>query len=142
MARFYETSFDVYFDDLDMFGILHNARYLLFMERGLGEFWKRLGWGGFDRHDDPDRFHLVRMNQLEYLRPVVGVQELRVRLNVKHIGNTSAVFSFRMMPMDEDIDYAVGQRVIVHIDQETRRPTPWSEPMLKRLTPYLEEQAG
>ena len=44
--RHYENVLDVYFDDLDAFQILHNARYLLLFERTIGAFWKHLGWGG------------------------------------------------------------------------------------------------
>ena len=40
--RFYETIHGVYFDDLDGFQILHNARYLLLFERTIGAFWQRL----------------------------------------------------------------------------------------------------
>jgi acyl-CoA thioester hydrolase len=32
--RFHEAIHGVYFDDLDAFQILHNARYLLLFERG------------------------------------------------------------------------------------------------------------
>ncbi len=136
--RFHESVLGVYFDDLDMFGILHNARYLLFMERSIGEFWKKLGWGGFDGDAHPDQFHLVKLNHIEYLRPVVGVGEVRVRLTVHRIGRTSLTFGFRVMPLDEDTDYAVGQRVIVCIDSETRKPTPWSHTFLEKLGPYVQ----
>ena len=44
--RFHEVIHNVYFDDLDAFQILHNARYLLLIERTIGSFWRRMGWGG------------------------------------------------------------------------------------------------
>ena len=34
--RFHETPHGVYFDDLDAFQILHNARYILYFERTVG----------------------------------------------------------------------------------------------------------
>ena len=39
MPRFHEQVMGVYFDDLDAFRILHNARYLLLFERTIGSFW-------------------------------------------------------------------------------------------------------
>ena len=36
----------IYFDDLDVFGVLHNARYPLLIERTIGAFWKK--WVGVD----------------------------------------------------------------------------------------------
>ena len=43
--RFHENVMGVYFDDLDAYQILHNARYLLLFERTIGSFWRHLGWG-------------------------------------------------------------------------------------------------
>ena len=76
--RFHEEVMGVYFDDLDPFHILHNARYLLLFERTLGAFWMEVFRGGFNESDD--RFHFVRTNQIEYLRPVAGVGRVRVRV--------------------------------------------------------------
>ncbi len=136
--RFFETIQGVYFDDLDAFRILHNSRYLLLFERAIGAFWERLGWnrGGAD---NPDQHHLVRENRVEYLRPVEGVGEVRVRIWVEKLGRSSLVFGFRMLPMEEDVDYASGTRVLVRVDPVTRRPVPWSDDLRARLQPYVRE---
>ncbi len=135
--RFHESVFDVYFDDLDLFGVLHNARYLLFMERCVGEFWKKLGFAGFGDEKHPDQFHLVRENQVEYLSPFEGVGEIRVRVYVQRVGVTSLVFRFEMRPMDEDRLLGSGRRVVVCVDPDTRRKRPWSPAFLEKLAPYL-----
>ena len=131
--RFHETVFGVYFDDLDPFGILHNARYLLFMERAVGEFWRTLGLDGFE---DARQFHLVRSNHIEYHSPVEGVGQVRVRVAVTHLGTTSMKLGFRIMPLDEDVEHAVGERVIVCVDPDTRRPVGWSASFRQRLEPF------
>ncbi|HVI00422.1 MAG TPA: hotdog domain-containing protein [Enhygromyxa sp.] len=82
MRRFHETVFGIYFDDLDPFSILHNARYLLLFERALGAFWMDVGWGAFQDSERPEQFHLVRQNSIEYLSPVRGVGKVRVRVGV------------------------------------------------------------
>jgi acyl-CoA thioester hydrolase len=137
--RFYEAIHGVYFDDLDALQILHNSRYLLLFERTIGSFWQRaLGWGGvLDTTKDPDRFHLVRANQLEYLKPVTGVGEVRVRIWVEKLGQSSLTFGMRLLPMDEDVDYATGTRVLVCVDPTTRRPSPWSDSLRTKLAPFL-----
>ncbi|MBT3219590.1 MAG: acyl-CoA thioesterase, partial [Proteobacteria bacterium] len=66
-GRFHEEVMGVYFDDLDAFHILHNARYILLFERTLGSFWQLLGLGGLREEGLPDRFHFVRANHIEYL---------------------------------------------------------------------------
>ena len=135
--RFHELNHGVYFDDLDIFGILHNARYPLMIERTIGDFWKRLGWGGMAQlENNPDQFNVVRVNHFEYLRAVHGVDEVRVRIWIEHLGCTSLTFGFRMLPIDEDIEYAKGHRVLVCVDQVSRRPRPWSDSFRTTIAPY------
>lgn len=137
--RFHETIQGVYFDDLDAFQILHNARYLLLFERTIGSFWRHLGWGGpLSVQSNPDQFHLVRANHVEYNRPVTGVGQVRVRVWVSKLGRTSLTFRLRMFPMDQDVDFANGSRVIVRVDPKTRVPVPWSDGFRETLAPYVE----
>lgn len=135
MARFHENVHGVYFDDLDPFGILHNARYLLLFERTLGSFWQHVGLGGLQ--DNPDHHHLVRANHVEYLAPVGGTGRVRVRVWVDRLGTSSLTFGFRLMPMDEDTDCARGSRTVVRVDPSTRRPTAWSPEFRRIMTPWI-----
>jgi acyl-CoA thioester hydrolase len=136
--RFHEATQGIYFDDLDAFQILHNARYLLLFERTIGQFWKKLGWGGtLDAQRNPDQFHLVRANTVEYLAPVMGVGDVRVRLGVEKLGRTSLTFCFQVMPLDEDLNHATGTRTIVRVDPVTRRSVPWTDDFRAALQPYL-----
>lgn len=137
--RFHENIQGVYFDDLDAFQILHNARYLLLFERTIGDLWRHLGWGGtLDVQRNADQFHLVRANQIEYLAPVMGVQQVRVRVWVAKLGRTSLTFAMKVRPMDEETDYATGRRVIVRVNPETMRPEPWSDEFRSVMAPYCE----
>ena len=137
-VRFHEAVHGVYFDDLDAFQILHNARYLLLIERTIGSFWSHLGWGNtLDMQKNPDQFHLVRANHIEYHRAVVGVSEVRVRVWVEHLGTTSLKFGCCVMPMDEDVDCATGSRVVVRVDSDKRTPTPWAPAFRQQMAPYL-----
>lgn len=139
MTRFHEAVHGVYFDDLDPYGILHNARYLLLFERTLGAFWQHVGFGGLQ--DSPDRFHFVRANHVEYLRPVRGVGQVRVRVWVHHLGTSALTFGFRMMPLDEDTDHATATRTVVRVDSVTQRPAPWTDDFRLLLRPWLPENA-
>ncbi len=137
--RFHETTHGVYFDDLDAFQILHNARYVLLFERTIGSFWRHLGWGGpLDVQSDSDRFHLVRANHVDYLRPVKGVGEVRVRVWVHKLGRTSLTFGLRCLPLDQDLDYASGSRTIVRVSPDTWQPVPWSDSFRETMAPYCE----
>jgi acyl-CoA thioester hydrolase len=135
--RFHEMIHGVYFDDLDALQVLHNSRYILMFERAIGSFWDKLGAGRWhERQHDPDMFHLVRSNQVDYLRAIEGTGDVRVRIWVEKVGTTSLTFGFRVLPLDEDLDFATGSRVLVHVDRDTRRPAPWSADFVARLAPY------
>ena len=137
MRRFHETVFGIYFDDLDPFKILHNARYLLLFERTLGAFWMELGFGSLQDAEHPHQFHLVRHNEVDYLRPVDGVCRVRVRVNVERLGTSSLTFQFRLMPLDCDEDYALGRRTVVHVDRDTMKPAPWTEEFRELMRPWV-----
>src|SRR5689334_14114570 len=125
--RFHELVHSIYFDDLDALQILHNSRYVLLIERTIGSFFRHLGWTGMrDVHKHPDQFHLIRANHIEYHRPVTAVGEVRVRVWVEKLGTTSLTFGFRVLPLDEDREYASGTRVLVRVDPESWRPAPWT----------------
>jgi acyl-CoA thioester hydrolase len=137
-VRFHEVLHDVYFDDLDVYGILHNARYVLLVERTIGSFWRAVGFGkSLELAKSPDRWHLVRANHIEYLGPVEGVTQVRVRVWVEALGTTSLTFGFCVLPLDEDVDRASGTRVLVRVDPNTRRPAPWSPEFREQLQPYV-----
>ncbi|MBX3226286.1 MAG: acyl-CoA thioesterase [Labilithrix sp.] len=137
--RFFEAIHDVYFDDLDALQILHNAKYLLLFERTIGAFWARtMGWDRvLDQTKNPDRVHLVRANNVEYLRPVSELGQVRVRIWIEKLGRTSLTFAMRILPMEEDVDHARGTRVLVSVDPATRRPAPWSDELRARVAPYV-----
>ncbi|MEZ4240660.1 MAG: thioesterase family protein [Myxococcota bacterium] len=137
MARFHEQVMGVYFDDLDAFYILHNARYLLLFERTLGSFWQAVGMGEFEPHTAGDHNHLVRANTIEYLRPVRGTGQVRVRVWVEKIGRTSLTFGFRLMPLDRDVDCAVGTRTIVRVSAESQQPEPWTDAFRRAMAEWV-----
>ena len=139
MARFHEEVMGVYFDDLDAFYILHNARYLLLFERTLGGFWEEIGMGSFEPESAGDHCHLVRANTIEYLRPVRGTGHVRVRVWISRLGESSLTFGFRLMPIDEDVDCATGTRTIVRVDPVTQKKQPWSAEFRQRLQPWVIE---
>jgi acyl-CoA thioester hydrolase len=135
--RFHENVMGVYFDDLDAYQILHNARYLLLFERTIGSFWRHLGWGTvLDAANNPDQFHMVRANTVEYLKPVRGTGDVRVRVWVEKLGRTSLTFGMRVLAMDHDVDHARGTRTVVRVDPVSFVPLPWTAPFREKLAPY------
>ncbi len=140
--RFHETTYSIFLDDLDAIGVLHNSRYLLVFERALGAFWRHLGWTNLlDYEANPDGLQVVRENRVEYLRPVRGVEEVRVRTFVERLGQTSITFGFLMLPTDDETPFARGTRVMVKIDPEARTPSPFSNDFRGMIEKWLGSRA-
>lgn len=128
----------VYFDDLDALNILHNVRFVLFMERARGELFNALG---FHWHDDvahnPDKFHVVASHDVRYLAPVKGEGDLVVLVEVSHLGTSSLVLETAVQSMDGRTVYATGSTRLVRLDHETFRPTTWSPKFRAAITPIV-----
>lgn len=141
--RVHEATHGVYFDDLDAMQILHNSRYLILFERAVGSLFASLGWGGLlDAQRNPDQYHLVRANQIEYLRPVTEVGSVRVQVWVQKLGRSSLVFGLRVLPLKGDAAFATGTRTIVRVDPESRKPVPWTDAFREALAPYVGDTPG
>ena len=118
----------VHFDELDAMGMLHNARFFVHMERAASAFYRSLGarWE-LDVADNPDQFHVVKAQEIEYLVPFMGTGELRVEMRVAKIGRTSCRLAFRFTSPDLAVTYARGARTIVKLNAATLRPIEWTE---------------
>lgn len=128
----------VYFDDLDALNILHNVRFLLFMERARGELFNSLGfrWED-DLKDNPDKWHVVAEHQIRYVNPFRGEGHLAVELSVAKIGTSSLVIHATVNSVNGMTLYADGHTRLVRLDPVTQKPCPWSERMRKAVTPLL-----
>jgi acyl-CoA thioester hydrolase len=118
----------VYFDDLDALQILHNVRFLLFMERARGEMLNALG---FRWEDDvsanPDKWHVVAAHEIQYLHPVRGEGEVSISVAPTHLGTTSVTLHADIASLDGATVFARGSTRLVRLDPATNRPCPWSQ---------------
>jgi acyl-CoA thioester hydrolase len=121
----------VWFDELDMVGVLHNARYAIHVERAMTSWYHSL------REVDPsDGLIVVKHYDIEFVRPFTQERgELVVEVSLERRGTTSAVFSFRCLSHPEGADgpevlHARGTRAIVKVSPGDLRPAPWSAAFL------------
>jgi acyl-CoA thioester hydrolase len=116
----------VWFDELDMVGVLHNARYAIHVERAMTAWYH----SALDL-DPTDSLIVVKHYEIEFLRPFTRVRgELVVEVSLVRLGVTSAVFEFRCLsaaPDGSEIEHARGTRAIVKVSPGDLRPTPWSD---------------
>ncbi len=128
----------VYFDDLDALNILHNVRFLLFMERARGELFNALGFRWEDDFSvNPDKYHVVAEHHVRYLLPVRGEGDLAVLIQVTHLGNSSCVLEAKVGSLDGSAVYSDATTRLVRLDPTTGRPSPWSARFRDAVTPLM-----
>ena len=113
----------VHFEDLDAMGIVHYGRYVLLLERALAAYWTKAGWP-FDPSSRrfTEVFFVVKEFAITYHVPITRVGPVHVQLWLDHLGDTSAVYGFRVLSQDETVTHADGRRVQVRLDPATLRP--------------------
>ena len=132
----------VYFDDLDALNILHNVRYMLFIERARGDLYNALGFRWDDDVDvNPDKWQVVAEHSIRYLSPFRGEGEVLVELTPVKLGNSSLIIDARVRSSHGDIVYAEGSSRLVRLDPSTNRPCPWSDRFRKAMTPLVRAPA-
>jgi len=138
IAMPYRSIQRVYFDDLDALNILHNMRFLLFIERARGELLQKLGFhwqDSFETH--PDKYHVIAHHTIDYLAPVRGEGELSVEVWPTRLGTTSLIIDAAVKALHGNTEHARATTRLVRLDPETDRPCPWSQRMRDAITPLL-----
>ena len=133
-AKHFHSEQIVHFDMLDAQGILHNAAYLTLLERARTDFWQANGI----RFGDPSfdwPYYVVR-HELTYRAPIAEIGPVTISMVVAALGRTSVTYTHEIFLPDGTIA-AECRTVIVRVDGETRRPTPWSDRFRAILAPYL-----
>ncbi|GAA3089031.1 acyl-CoA thioesterase [Streptosporangium carneum] len=128
----------IHFEDLDAMGVVHNARYVLLLERALAGYWAERGWA-FDptKPHFADIFFVVREFSITYQVPINSVGEAAVHFWVEHLGTTSVVYGFRVLSADRSVTHAEGRRVQVKLDPATLRPSPMTPALRTAIEPLL-----
>jgi acyl-CoA thioester hydrolase len=116
---------DVYFDDLDSYGMLHNSRYTVMVERAWNTYALSLGFGASD--EAVLTHYVVKAVSIVFDLPLIGNGAIAIHLWTEKVGRTSATTGFRVCSRDGSSTYAHGTRTIVNVSGETMRPTEWSE---------------
>ncbi len=118
----------VHFDDLDPVGVMHNARYAIFVERAISSFWAGHGVGFFNGGPSTeDMVAVVAEFSIKFLAPIRSTGPVDVHLWLDSLGETSAVWAFRFLSADGTTVFAEGKRVMVKIDGKTGRPSSWTD---------------
>jgi acyl-CoA thioester hydrolase len=114
----------IYFDLVDLMGVVHNAAYLLLFERARTDWIQSHGfWYGSPDFDWP--YYVVR-NEVDYHAPITGGDDVTVTVAVEKLGTSSVTFAHEVFT-GSGIRAAGGKTVVVRIDPDSKRPVPWSD---------------
>ena len=109
MPHEYHTKRRIEFSDTDMAGIVHFARFFVFMESAEHEFLRSLGtsvateWEG-------NKIGWPRLAaSCEYLKPVKFEDELEIHLTIARKGTKSLTYQFRFYERQRKLKVAHGQ---------------------------------
>ena len=127
----FETGVEVRFSDLDPMGHVNNAVYATYCEQARVAFFARVFGveeaSGFE-------FILARL-EIDYRRPVLMGDPLRVALRISAVGASSFAFEYRLTVHGERVAEARSVQVFFDYTRHTKVAIPG--PFREKLRPYL-----
>ena len=110
---------EIRFADIDSYGIVHNAKYLLFFEQSRIKLFHTIA-GNWDWEK---RGVLVTSQKVEYRHPVKLNDILEINTWVKSVGEKSLTFAYDAFIVDGDsrILSAESETVIVCFDPSSKK---------------------
>jgi acyl-CoA thioester hydrolase len=124
-------SVEVFFDDLDAFGMVYHGRFAALLEHGITRYTSRIGLAL--GHEDMNV--VVRELAVTFEQPLARIGSVDLFLWIESLGKTSARYGFRFQ--SGQTVHAHGHRVIIKIDPGTKRPTAWTETTRQLLVDQL-----
>ena len=127
----------VYYEDTDSGGVVYYANYLKFMERARTEWLRGLGF-------EQDRLRVregvlfaVRRAQVDFLRPALFNDQLRISVDLADHGGASLTFDQAVYREADDTVCCRGRVKVACIDDETLRPRRIPDKLLAEIANVL-----
>lgn len=116
---------EIRFADIDSYGIVHNAKYLLYFEQSRIKLFHTIA-GNWDWEK---RGVLVACQKVEYRHPVKLNDNLEIDIWVKSVGEKSLTIAYEAFIVDGDsrVLSAESETVIVCFDPSTKATVPVPE---------------
>ena len=117
----YEYDFDVPPEAIDANGHVNNVEYVRWMQEAAVRHFESLG--GNALMESAGATWVVRSHHVEYLRPVVGGERLRVRTWVTDLRGVMSTRKYEFQRAGDRTVLARGETDWVLLDAHTGRPT-------------------
>lgn len=132
----HKTTVKVRFHEVDMLGVCNNAVYINYFEHARLEYVKEAGLipeGGI--FSDGKLFFMVR-NEINYRGHSFYDDELDVYSKVTYIKNSSFGYDHIVIRKKSGEAIVDGKGVVVFVDPKTRKSTPITEDIIKKIKAY------
>jgi len=120
----FSTAFKVRYAEIDGQKVVFNSRYLEYVDVAATEFWE---WTGIADALGPvwteTEFH-VRRAELDYLKPFVWGDTIRVWVRIDRVGSTSMTQRYEMVNEVTGELHCAVDMVIVNVHLPTGKPAP------------------
>ena len=125
----------VRFADIDVMGHVNNAIYLSYFENARMHYFKQMLDRDWDWNEDGI---ILLQNEVNYLRPVLLIDEPEITINVEKIGNKSFALSYELI-VNKEL-YCKGQSILVGFNNNTQESILIPVEMRKALENLSSEQ--
>ena len=124
----------VYYEDTDAGGLVYHSNYLNFFERARTERLRALGYEQDRLREVEGILFAVRSLQIDYLKPALFNQQLRITAEVATIKKASLIFE-QTITLEQTIDKVLctASVRIACINAQTLRPTPIPDKLLEHF---------
>ena len=114
---------EIRFSDVDAYGIVHNATYIVYLEQARIHWWRQaMGEGTWDWSKVGV---LVAHHSIDYLRPVRLGDELEIQSHIGELGNKSMDVHYELTCGGHPV--ARAKTVLVCFDHQTKATIPVPE---------------
>lgn len=120
--------------DVDANGHVFNARYFVYWDDALTDFFEEAGLN-FGTYGGP--LWVTRRTECDFRGEAHIGDHLATTVGVEKIGNTSVTFILRTVEEGSGRLVTEGREVYVVVDPETRQPITVPDAERERLTPHL-----
>ena len=118
--KIFELPIRVYYQDTDAGGVVYHAHYINFMERARTEWLRTYGYSNAELMTKLGVMFVVRKLELDYLRPALLDDMLRVSAQLKEVGRSRITLDQQVLRGEELL--AEGEVHLVCVGAESFKP--------------------
>lgn len=134
----FQVDLAVQFDDVDMYGVVHHARYVLYMERARIDLFVRIGHPP-SPEVGTDGVLMVTGLEVSYLWPSRLLDTLRVETHCQRVRGSMIMLASRILAGDEVRAEGVVKLAFVGVDGKLQRvPAGLKAALLDPATPHAD----